>query len=210
MIYYSYQLHMRKLLNDIQKELYQESTSYDSNSFLSTKSADANNRIEDANFKRATRSQSLRDAFNAMIEDWRESLPEALRWDDDEAPASDINDARLRGKFYGAQYIIHRPFLHAALEYDLEPPNIHSPSARNHRGSQGLPSFHRGTPTEPHMASMRPPKVSPSSHEQERRKATIELARICINAARNSTLAFDGVNTQSRMIVTNIMGTAHA
>ena len=29
MIYYSFQLHMRKLLNDIQKELYQESKSRD-------------------------------------------------------------------------------------------------------------------------------------------------------------------------------------
>ena len=28
MIYYSFQLHMRKLLNDIQKELYQESKSH--------------------------------------------------------------------------------------------------------------------------------------------------------------------------------------
>lgn len=184
MVYYSFQLHMRKLLNDIQKELYQE---------------------KDANFIRATRSTSLRNAFDTMINNWRNSLPEKLQWDDASHIVDNINDSRLRGKFYGAQYIIHRPFLHAALDYDFEetepylksPPNDTFANLQNHLPSHPAPGPEMG-----------PPK-SISDYER-RRHETIELAVICIKAATRSTVAFDGVLDHRRMVVTNIMGTAHA
>lgn len=135
-----------------------------------------------------------------MISDWRATLPESLRWDDEDPVAHTINDARLRGKFYGAQYIIHRPFLHAALDYDFESPSIQSPPEANITGAAPHPPG-------PDLV-MGPPKATP---DYERRKAeTIELAVICINAARRSTVAFDGCLDHRRLVVTNIMGTAHA
>lgn len=198
MMYYAAQLHMRKLLNNIQKELYQESESQNSLTFFTSSEADFCAE-GDPTFERATRGLSLRNAFNEMITNWRTTLPENLQWDDDEPVAHTINDARLRGKFYGAQYIIHRPFLHAALDYD-EPTNMRSPPDAHVSG----PVPASAGPEQP----MGPPKAT--SDYERRKKEIIELAVICINAARKSTVAFDGVLDRRRLVVTNIMGTAHA
>ena len=206
MIYYSFQLHMRKLLNDIQKELYQESKSRGFQTFPCFGPCfggitAAYRLLEDANFKRATRATSLSNAFNTMINEWRARLPEQLQWDDGHPPADNINDARLRGKFYGAQYIIHRPFLHAALDYDFDAPDIHSPPGDKPIGAQSHVPFHSAP-------AMGPPP--PIGDPVRRREETIDLAKRCIHAAMQSTVAFDGVLDHRRMVVTNIMGTAHA
>ena len=135
-----------------------------------------------------------------MISDWRANLPESLQWNENEAVANNINDARLRGKYYGAQYIIHRPFLHAALDYDFDTPQMQSPPNNCH--SNTVPMLPAPGP------EMGPPKAA--SDSEKRRAETIELAVICINAAIRSTIAFDGVLDHRRLVVTNIMGTAHA
>ena len=189
LIYYSAQLYMRKLLNDIQKELYQESKFAVPHDTLMPVGPGANHMLEDPTFKRATRSTSLRNAFNAMIGDWRANLPESMKWTESEAVANNINDARLRGKYYGALYIIHRPFLHAALDYDFETPHMQL-SPNNHLGLEMGP----------------PITIS----DEKRREETIQLAKICIEAAVQSTIAFDGILDHRRLVVTNIMGTAHA
>ena len=210
MIYYSFQLHMRKLLNDIQKELYQESKSYSSQRSPYFEGITAAYRpLEDANFKRATRATSLSNAFNTMINEWKARLPEQLQWEDQDPPADNINDARLRGKFYGAQYIIHRPFLHAALDYDFDAPDIHSPPGDNPIGLPNQVPLHSAPAPAPAPApAMGPP--APIGDSVRRREETINLARRCIQAAVQSTVAFDGVLDHRRMVVTNIMGTAHA
>ena len=144
-----------------------------------------------------------------MINEWRAKLPEHLQWDDDDPPADNINDARLRGKFYGAQYIIHRPFLHAALDYDFDAPDIRSPPGDNPIGLQNHVSFHSAAaPAPAPVPAMGPP--APIGDPDRRRQETIDLAFICIQAAVRSTVAFDGVLDHRRMVVTNIMGTAHA
>ena len=208
MIYYSFQLHMRKLLNDIQKELYQESKSHSSlTSPCFGGITAAYHSAEDANFKRATRATSLSNAFNTMINEWKARLPEHLQWEDQDPPADNINDARLRGKFYGAQYIIHRPFLHAALDYDFDAPDIHSPPGDNPIGLQNqVPIL--SAPASAPAPAMGPP--APIGDPVRRREETINLAKRCIHAAVQSTVAFDGVLDHRRMVVTNIMGTAHA
>ena len=134
-----------------------------------------------------------------MIGDWRANLPESMQWKENEAVANNINDARLRGKYYGALYIIHRPFLHAALDYDFETPQMQSPP-NNHGGAAPV------LPTQ--GLEMGPPKTH--SDIEKRRRETIELANICIEAAMQSTIAFDGILDHRRLVVTNIMGTAHA
>ena len=148
-----------------------------------------------------------------MINDWRAKLPQQLQWEDTDNPADNINDARLRGKFYGAQYIIHRPFLHAALDYDFDAPDIHSPQGDNPSSLPNHMPFHPATASDPASTSapssdMGPP--APVGSAERRRVETIELAVRCIQAAIRSTVAFDGVLEHRRMVVTNIMGTAHA
>ncbi len=200
LLYYSAQLYLRKLLNDIQKELYQESKSTRFQLFFFPSNGhELTTSLEDPTFKRATRSTSLRNAFNDMISAWRARLPERLQWEENEAVANNINDARLRGKYYGAQYIIHRPFLHAALDYDFDTPQMQSPP--NNAGS-AVPTLPAPGP------EMGPPRAN--SDTESRRAETIQLAAICIHAAMRSTVAFDGVLDHRRLVVTNIMGTAHA
>lgn len=184
MTYYCFQLMMRKSLNDIQTELYKA-----------------------PNFERVTRSASLINAFNTNIWEWRKMLPQDLQWEDTEHPARYINDARLRGKFYGAQYIIHRPFLHAALDFDFSTSDVQSP---NHEvnGSQTSALFQPVLSPDAQAGTMGPPK--PVSDPGYRRAETINFAVKCIRAAEESTVAFDGILDHRRLIVTNIMGTAHA
>lgn len=156
--YYSGQIHIRNQLNDIQKDLYAPE-----------------------NLERATRGFKLRDVLNENLEYWRKCVPPTIQWDDKDEPASHINAARLRAKYYGARYIIHRPFLRYALEND-----IFSNTAST--GNMG-------------------PPLSIGPFE----KAQIEKScKICVEAAIRSTIAFDRVMDKERLIVTNIFGTAHA
>ena len=136
-------------------------------------------------------------------------LPQDLQWEDTEPPARYINDARLRGKFYGAQYIIHRPFLHAALDFDFSTSDAQSP---NHEGVDGTQSNALHQPVlspDAQAGSMGPPKPVPDPG-YHRRAETINFAVKCIRAAEESTVAFDGILDHRRLVVTNIMGTAHA
>ncbi|KAL9070901.1 MAG: hypothetical protein Q9161_004543 [Pseudevernia consocians] len=186
MTYYCFQLMMRKSLNDIQTELYKA-----------------------PNFERVTRSASLINAFNTNIWEWRKMLPQDLQWEDTEPPARYINDARLRGKFYGAQYIIHRPFLHAALDFDFSTSDVQSPNHESGDGPQNNTLHQPVLSPDAQAGTMGPPKpVSDPGHH--RRAETINFAVKCIRAAEESTVAFDGILDHRRLVVTNIMGTAHA
>ena len=59
------------------------------------------------------------DDLATALQEWKHHLPSPLQWSEDDPPAQYINAARLRGKYYGAQYIIHRPFLHHALQKEM-------------------------------------------------------------------------------------------
>lgn len=48
---------------------------------------------------------------------WTSASPD-ISWKDEDPPATNILQARLRGKFYGAQNITYRHFLRAVLDYD--------------------------------------------------------------------------------------------
>jgi hypothetical protein len=134
----------------------------------------------------------------AELRAWREQLHYFIRWDqEDERLASDINGARLRGKYYGAAYIITRPYLHAAL-YQMKPEDLarvdwnkHS-EARTDNAYDTLPALRYSWP-----------------HEVDQ---IIWACKQCIDAAINSTVAFDNYAAfpQKRPRVTNIHGTAAA
>jgi hypothetical protein len=108
-----------------------------------------------------------------------------MQWDDGDPPSEDINEARLRAKYYGAKYIIHRPSLYYAL---------HNWPGK-YPASTYIPMY---------QGAMPPPRPIDSEIHGS--------VQQCIRAAKKSTLAFDGIiqNPNQRLIVTNIFGTAHA
>lgn len=139
----------------------------------------------------SAKNKTLRDLLHEWLEtDWRSALPPEIDCTEKDRPPRDINQARLRGKYFGALYIIHRPMVHYALE-------LESKGELNHYLAQG---------EAPNFGAMAPPKTPINSFQGE----VLNSARIAIEAAIQSTQAFDEAMTMKRLIVTNIFGTAHA
>jgi hypothetical protein len=163
------------------------------------------------------------------LDAWKSSLPQIMQWNETEPPASDINAARLRAKYYGARYIIYRPLLHYAL-HQLPPPDSEpsvqpsAPGAERSFSEQSEPkrrvsSLKSQSLQAPSMARWASEPGIPDHLEDEANiYPTIKFDSLrpqiqqacyhCIRAAVQSTIAFDGV--KGRPIVTNIFGTAHA
>ena len=162
MILYSAQIHLRKMLNRVHTDLYKSDKQNEQNNNFSTR---------------------VSEALMTNLETWRSNLPEAMKWNDKDPPADDINVARLRAKFYGASYIIHRPLLYKALH--MPEFNTRNSLQRLSTGSELFGTPIRDLPLEVRRA-----------------------CRKCVEAAVASTVSFDGV--RGRPVVTNIFGTAHA
>ena len=169
---YTAQLWLRKRLNQIQKWIYGKSC---------------------LSLSLATLRETLK-GYRDDLHIWRQGLPVALRWSDDEPPASDILAARLRAKFYGGCYIATRPFLDFALHMMAKARDGHdltSIAVRADGSPRGRADVHifeaiNGIPD----------------------SEIWQTAKECVKAAVHSTYAFDGIPHQ--LIVTNIHGTAHA
>ncbi|PGH15145.1 hypothetical protein AJ80_05657 [Polytolypa hystricis UAMH7299] len=195
MLYYSAQIHLRKILNRVHTDLYKAE--------------------KQDNSGRGTWSTKIQEALSCNLELWREGLPPIMQWDDRDPPSKDINVARLRAKYYGARYIIHRPLLHHAL---------HPMSKVTLTGAAGSPISivssspnsvqhgHQGETMERWSSDMGPPTRAVSTPDQQAWKEldprVLEACTACIEAAIHSTIAFDGI--EGRPIVTNVFGTAHA
>ncbi len=175
LIYYVSQTFLRKRLNKMHKEIYSG----------------------DSLDKTPQEVVEMLSGHQDTLEHWRAQLPPGLRWDDVDPPATNILDARLRAKYWGAKYVANRPFLDYAL-------HIMGLAAEDHPIEQ----------------------IAKDSNGRSREKAEIHLfkaiksmgetqiweaSRRCIDAAMQSTIAFDGIEgPNNRLIVTNIHGTAHA
>ncbi|KAJ5848937.1 hypothetical protein N7534_008255 [Penicillium rubens] len=94
MLFYSAQIHLRKILNREHTDLY---------------------KVEKQDQTRW--SFTVQEALSLNLDRWRESLPDSMQWDESDPPANEINAARMRAKYYGARYIIHRPLLYHVLHY---------------------------------------------------------------------------------------------
>lgn len=139
---------------------------------------------------------ALRDQLDSMLNTWRDLLPPQLQWDEEDPPSRNINDARLRAKFYGAQYIVHRPFLRLALDNEVQDRDVK------------LPRNNTFTPlNERRIGPMAPPR---SNIDKEVPADILHSARTCVGAAMRSTTAFHNIIDHRRLVVTNILGTAHA
>ncbi len=169
---------------------------YSAQTFLRTRLNNAHDEI----YGKAGTGQPLpqiRDMLRAhdlVLTEWRTKLPPGLRWEDKDPPSSNILHARLRAKYWGARYIITRPFLDYVMHIM---PYITSTSDVERAAKDA-----RGDPRDPAEVRLLEAIAGMPRSEIE---AAVES---CIDAAMQSTVAFDGI--QDRLIVTNIHGTAHA
>ncbi|KAI6837593.1 hypothetical protein KC332_g8898 [Hortaea werneckii] len=171
-IYYSFQLWLRLRLNQIHREMYG--------------AACVNQPLEVVR-------QTIQ-GHDSILEGWRDIIPAPLQWSDSDPPASDILAARLRAKYWGARYVVNRPYLDYALHIWKH--------VRNGR-----------TVREAAFDAHRNPRDEAEIHLFEAIQGLGEAkiwgsVKTCIEAAMQSTVALDGV--PARQIVTNIHGTAHA
>ncbi|CAG8066330.1 unnamed protein product, partial [Penicillium nalgiovense] len=80
MLFYSAQIHLRKVLNRVHTDLYNV-----------------------AKQGQTRWSSTVQEALSLNLDLWRESLPESMQWDESDPPANEINAARMRAKYYGAR-----------------------------------------------------------------------------------------------------------
>lgn len=201
---YSAQVYLRKVLNRVHTCLY---------------------KIEKGREPRWT--SSVQETLKSFLDLWRESLPEPMAWKDGAPPASDINIARMRAKYYGGYYIIHRPLLYHALHYGnkgarigpISQTSLNSPTYPQQQNSPSVTangstrssdmarmSSDKGSAPSPSLKdNWTPPKIKLKDLPHKLRAA----CKTCIESAISSTQALDGVGGH-RLVVTNIFGTAHA
>ena len=172
LIFYTAQMFLRKRLNQIHSELYGDQCLNQSLNSV----------------------QEMLSAHEQILKYWRDTLPPGLRWNDDDEAPDDILNARLRGKYWGARYLINRPFLDYALHI--------MPHARDGRNIESVAKDSQGNPRD--KAEIHLFKAIELMGEQE----ILRASKRCVDAAMKSTVAFD--NVPDRLIMTNIHGTAHA
>lgn len=151
-----------------------------------------------------------------------------MKWKDSDPSASELNSARMRAKYYGARYIIHRPLLFHGLhhpdqykDYNKIPLDGAPGSASASRAQQMSPSMTSGSVRATSMARMKSDLGTTSQslsldefakwEVEEKKKKWRKLCRfckVCVESAILSTEASDGM--ENRLVVTNIFGTAHA
>jgi hypothetical protein len=194
--YYSSQVQLRRTLNDIRHNLYED-----------------RHKCNGANPEETQEPPpfGIMGTLDDNLENWRNLLND-WNWDDNDHMSSDINVARMRAKYYGAKYIIHRPALQYALAFCSGTGG--SPTTRSHRSESPAagPSYQPQLVShgEAFSLSMRrqskPGLPTPAVERLDPR--TRKGAEACIWAAIRSTTAFDRV--PERIIITNMFGTAHA
>jgi hypothetical protein len=185
--FYSYQIQLRRTINEVHSGLYKKNSSKD----LKAK------------------TMQVIEILNTNVDSWRKMLND-WDWDDDDHQSEDINVARMRAKYYGAKYIIHRPVLYNALRSAVPPTtpgSKYSDNSPEPGGAFPSPVHHGYSPPgrERRSSEMGPPSRSVGVKLDPK---LIEASKVCVEAAIRSTTAFD--KAQRRVIITNIFGTAHA
>ncbi|KAK5953967.1 hypothetical protein OHC33_005239 [Knufia fluminis] len=187
--HYSNQIQLRRTINDAVYNIYTSSREFEKPSSMIT-------------------------TISENLDRWRvDIMGQALGWDwrEDDHESPDINQARMRGKYYGAKYIINRPALKYAL--DLAGPGTpmtrpsESPIGSGAQSGYTSPAVthHSDAASGRRISDMRPP---PRMADQFLEPWILNACMKCIDAAIKSTTAFDKV--PGRLVITNILGTAHA
>ncbi|RPA99602.1 hypothetical protein L873DRAFT_1827964 [Choiromyces venosus 120613-1] len=169
------------------------------------------------------RSLAIARELDFQLEQWKLHLPEALRWEETDPPPADINAARLRAKYFGARYIIHRPFVYHAIHggnamYNA-PSNsgafsTSSPAMSTSEMSQSSPSATTPGGFNSSGGNTVGRRISIAGEGERAELAPISLetsCRKCIDSAISSTTAFHAFSPDvNRPLITNVFGTAHA
>ncbi|KEF50939.1 uncharacterized protein A1O9_13001 [Exophiala aquamarina CBS 119918] len=174
--YYSYQIQLRLTMNSIHATLYHSQKSQNTRP-----------------------SDTMMLALGENLEDWRKMLNE-WDWDDGDHESPNINIARMRGKYYGAKYIIWRPALQYALLQTA--PGKRDPISEPSSGNGESSEFTSPAMRDAHIPN-RPSQELPTISSQ-----LLEGSQVCVEAAIRSTTVFDKV--PRRLVTTNIFGTVHA
>ena len=175
LLFYTAQMFLRKRLNQVHKEMYGDQC--------------LNQTVSQV--------REMLSSHEEVLGNWRESLPATLAWKNEDPPPPDILPARLRAKYWGARYIINRPFLDYALHI--------MPHAKDGRNIESVAKDVNGNSRD--QAEIQIFKAIEQMGENE----IWQAVKRCIDAAMHSTVAFDGIlERNERLIVTNIHGTAHA
>lgn len=185
--FYSYQIQLRRTMNDIHSMLYKKAKQKSTRPLL-----------------------TLVEVLEENLESWRLMLGD-WEWDDDDHQSEHINMARMRAKYYGARYIINRPLLHYCLRLPAPSQNSSlkysdSPQTSDPMALQS-PVQHGYSPSARvrRYSEMGPPSRMENGEIPE---DVLKGAARCVEAAIRSTTSFDKV--PKRLIITNIFGTAHA
>ncbi|EPS37909.1 hypothetical protein H072_8333 [Dactylellina haptotyla CBS 200.50] len=184
-LYFMAQYHIRKILNQVHSELYKVSS---------------------------TNSLKTANVLMEDLEDWRRTLPPFLQWSDNDPPANDINAARLRAKYYGAKYVINRPFVEHFIHNRTSNPSaaLMNPGAMT-SPAMSLSSLSQSSPPTSAHTPLGMDNRRGSSVTDDIREKFLEPCRTCLEAAVQSTSAFHGFDAErNRPILTSVFGTAHA
>ena len=152
--FYSYQIQLRRTMNEVHSALYQTT-------------------------KHAQKPPVTKiEILNTNVDEWRSMLND-WNWSDDDHQSENVNVARMRAKYYGAKYIIHRPVLYYALQHVATP---HTPSSK-YLDSRELSHAFASPIQQPHYPlgrSRRPSEMGPSN-----RYPTVKLDPKIIQASSN-------------------------
>ena len=194
MFFYFAQIHLQKIINRVHTDLYKVESEFLHRLLGYLSKLTHLPLIEQGE---ARWSSSVQGILSRNLDQWRSSLPQEMRWSDNDPPSPDINVARMRAKYFSARCIIHLPLLYHALYYcgpNMGRPSVDSLARYGEAvSSQVSPSLTHGQYA-PGMTRM----------PQKLRRACEE----CLHSAVRSTVAFDAI--KGRPVVANIFGTAHA
>lgn len=193
-MYYLAQIALRKLLNRAHTALYKQHVG---------------RTIAETN-----RSLNIARELDFQLEQWRKTLPVPLRWDESDPPSTDINAARLRAKYFGARYIIHRPFVYQAVHGLMGSASSPAMSTSETSGSprEGTPSAGAAARISSAAGDLSEAGGSVGVGTGAKGDQSLEAScRKCIEAAISSTTSFHAFSASShRPVITNVFGTAHA
>ena len=163
--------------------------------------------------KETNRSLAIARELDFQLEQWRNALPPPLQWEETDPPSSDINAARLRAKYFGARYIIHRPFVYQAVHGLMGSASSPAMSTSEMSGSprEGTPGVaaRRISGAAGDLVDAGGSNVVGGGLKGD--QALEASCRKCIEAAISSTTAFHAFSaSRHRPIITNVFGTAHA
>jgi hypothetical protein len=210
MMIYSGEIYLRAILKEAQDSLYgckcsQEPISYK----VLTRSAGKRNSFDQNDI---TAVAEHVEYHIKQLNVWRGMVLPILAWSDDALPATDLHIARMRAKYYESLYMMLRPCLRLAVECEWPPFHQGSHQKGQHNSPAYTGEVTTATGKDVHMAEL-----------NKDQKKLLKLSEMCIDAAIQSTVAFDRVGAPKhspysgykstrtqRLILTNIAGTMQA